>query len=376
MARHGEQRGWYGKLIGAALGVTLRHGRLGVDCAGRCRERVVASGEGPRLQRGVKRVAASIAHASDAGERGVNITIDDGPDPVWTPQVLDVLRSTGVKATFCMVGTQAQAHPDLVKKVVAAGHRLCDTPCRTTRPWTRSPSPTSRGRSCDAERMITKASGGVRPMYYRAPRRSRSPPTAVTSPPPGACGRSAGTWTPRTSSSRAPTPSSPPSRKNCPTGRRSSSTTRAATAPRPLEALRRLLSSSSRATPSDSRCAEPLRPAGRLGRRRAPASPRRQAEEATVRRSRSRSRDRGRGWSWCGRSGAGALVVSSDRAQDRPHERERRPALVRGRPTRLPHTKAWRRRNPRREPVGRAGRRNSAWRSRSCADRGRVRLLR
>ncbi|WP_372343679.1 polysaccharide deacetylase family protein [Streptomyces sp. KL116D] len=185
MARHGEQRGWYGKLIGGgARRDTAATGAFGVDCAGRCRERVVASGEGPRLQRGVKRVAASIAHASDAGERGVNITIDDGPDPVWTPQVLDVLRSTGVKATFCMVGTQAQAHPDLVKKVVAAGHRLCDTPCRTTRPWTRSPSPTSRGRSCDAERMITKASGGVRPMYYRAPRRSRSPPTAVTSPPP------------------------------------------------------------------------------------------------------------------------------------------------------------------------------------------------
>jgi peptidoglycan/xylan/chitin deacetylase (PgdA/CDA1 family) len=52
-------------------------------------------------------VSADIVHASDRRARGVNITIDDGPDPVWTPQVLQVLRENGVRATFCMVGTQA-----------------------------------------------------------------------------------------------------------------------------------------------------------------------------------------------------------------------------------------------------------------------------
>ncbi|NED84464.1 polysaccharide deacetylase family protein, partial [Streptomyces sp. SID11233] len=54
-----------------------------------------------------EKVAIDIAHASDKGPRGVNITIDDGPDPTWTPQVLAVLKEYGVKATFCMVGTQA-----------------------------------------------------------------------------------------------------------------------------------------------------------------------------------------------------------------------------------------------------------------------------
>ncbi len=52
-------------------------------------------------------MSVDIAHSSDRGARGVNITIDDGPDPTWTPQVLQVLRDNGVKATFCMVGTRA-----------------------------------------------------------------------------------------------------------------------------------------------------------------------------------------------------------------------------------------------------------------------------
>src|SRR5689334_5953380 len=126
MARHGG-RGWYGKVLGAALGVTLLAAGASMWTA-----QAGAVGSSPKTStsagpaRAVKPVDVTIVHASDKGAHGVNITIDDGPDPAWTPQVLDVLREYGVKATFCMVGTQAQAHPDLVKKVVAAGHRLCE----------------------------------------------------------------------------------------------------------------------------------------------------------------------------------------------------------------------------------------------------------
>ncbi|WP_245702157.1 polysaccharide deacetylase family protein, partial [Streptomyces aurantiacus] len=121
MARHDGGRGWYGKVLGAALGVTL----LGVGATWGTAQAGAVGDSSPKASASaepgsdVKRVEESIVHASDKGARGVNITIDDGPDPVWTPQVLDVLREYGVKATFCMVGTQAQAHPDLVKKVVA-----------------------------------------------------------------------------------------------------------------------------------------------------------------------------------------------------------------------------------------------------------------
>lgn len=169
MARHSGGQSWYGKVIGAALGVTLLATGASVWTA----QAGAADSSSPAAKApaasAVKRVSAAIAHASDAGSRGVNITIDDGPDPVWTPQVLDVLREYGVKATFCMVGTQAQAHPDLVKKVVAAGHRLCDHTVSHNTAMDKQSEAYQSQQILDAERMITKASGGVRPMYYRAP---------------------------------------------------------------------------------------------------------------------------------------------------------------------------------------------------------------
>lgn len=171
MAQHGGGRGWYGKVVGAALGVTV----LAAGASAWSAQAGAVDGSSPRAESsatpgtGVKPVSVTIAHASDKGARGVNITIDDGPDPVWTPQMLDVLREYGVKATFCMVGTQAQAHPDLVKQVVAAGHRLCDhSVAHDTTMDTKDHAYQSQ-QILDAERMITEASGGVRPMYYRAP---------------------------------------------------------------------------------------------------------------------------------------------------------------------------------------------------------------
>ncbi|MFF4377992.1 bifunctional polysaccharide deacetylase/glycosyltransferase family 2 protein [Kitasatospora sp. NPDC001547] len=58
------------------------------------------------------------------GPGTVALTFDDGPDPTWTPRVLDVLRREGVRATFFVVGTQAAAHPDLVRRIVAEGHQI------------------------------------------------------------------------------------------------------------------------------------------------------------------------------------------------------------------------------------------------------------
>ncbi|MGB3967749.1 MAG: polysaccharide deacetylase family protein [Planctomycetota bacterium] len=52
------------------------------------------------------------------------LTFDDGPDPAFTPQVLDLLAAAGAKATFFMVGERVAAHPELVRRVQAAGHQL------------------------------------------------------------------------------------------------------------------------------------------------------------------------------------------------------------------------------------------------------------
>jgi peptidoglycan/xylan/chitin deacetylase (PgdA/CDA1 family) len=56
----------------------------------------------------------------------VALTFDDGPSPQWTPQVLQILRDEGVKATFCTVGYATQRNPDLVRLERDRGHAACD----------------------------------------------------------------------------------------------------------------------------------------------------------------------------------------------------------------------------------------------------------
>ena len=52
------------------------------------------------------------------------LTFDDGPDPLWTPKVLDILRDENVKAAFFIVGQNGQANPDIVKRILAEGHEI------------------------------------------------------------------------------------------------------------------------------------------------------------------------------------------------------------------------------------------------------------
>lgn len=56
--------------------------------------------------------------------REVAITIDDGPDPEVTPQVLDLLDAANAKATFFCIGWRARENPALCREIVARGHRV------------------------------------------------------------------------------------------------------------------------------------------------------------------------------------------------------------------------------------------------------------
>jgi cellulose synthase/poly-beta-1,6-N-acetylglucosamine synthase-like glycosyltransferase/peptidoglycan/xylan/chitin deacetylase (PgdA/CDA1 family) len=56
--------------------------------------------------------------------RTLALTFDDGPDPRWTPQVLDVLRRHHAHATFFVVGARVDEHPGLVRRILAEGHEL------------------------------------------------------------------------------------------------------------------------------------------------------------------------------------------------------------------------------------------------------------
>lgn len=54
----------------------------------------------------------------------VALTFDDGPDPEWTPQILDILKQKHVHATFFVIGGNAEANPDLIQRILAEGHEL------------------------------------------------------------------------------------------------------------------------------------------------------------------------------------------------------------------------------------------------------------
>jgi peptidoglycan/xylan/chitin deacetylase (PgdA/CDA1 family) len=58
------------------------------------------------------------------GSMRVALTFDDGPDPVATPALLDLLKRENIAATFFCIGKNVAAHPDLARRIIAEGHRV------------------------------------------------------------------------------------------------------------------------------------------------------------------------------------------------------------------------------------------------------------
>ncbi|MFN8037451.1 MAG: polysaccharide deacetylase family protein [Acidimicrobiia bacterium] len=56
----------------------------------------------------------------------VALTFDDGPDPTWTPAVLDVLDTYGARATFFAVGSEVRKYPELAREIVRRGHAIAN----------------------------------------------------------------------------------------------------------------------------------------------------------------------------------------------------------------------------------------------------------
>lgn len=94
-----------------------------------------ARGEGrrrglQRLRAGVLRVARGISPVfrSAVGVHTrkpvVVLTLDDGPDPEWTPGILDALAARGATATFFVLLTRTRTHPELLRRIVAEGHEV------------------------------------------------------------------------------------------------------------------------------------------------------------------------------------------------------------------------------------------------------------
>jgi peptidoglycan/xylan/chitin deacetylase (PgdA/CDA1 family) len=74
------------------------------------------------LGAGARRVTDVAGSPYAPGDPVVGLTFDDGPDPVTTPQILDILAAHGARATFFVLGVQAARYPDLVRRIAREGH--------------------------------------------------------------------------------------------------------------------------------------------------------------------------------------------------------------------------------------------------------------
>ncbi|WP_406280586.1 polysaccharide deacetylase family protein [Embleya sp. NBC_00896] len=104
----------------------------------------------------------------DAGPQGIAVTFDDGPDPVYTPQVLRVLERHRVRATFCVVGTEVERHPELVRAIHDDGHAIAGHSWSHPNLQQLDPG----GVAAEVERNLTaidRAVPGYRVTWFRAP---------------------------------------------------------------------------------------------------------------------------------------------------------------------------------------------------------------
>jgi peptidoglycan/xylan/chitin deacetylase (PgdA/CDA1 family) len=112
------------------------------------------------------------------------LTFDDGPDPIHTPLVLDLLERHGHRATFFVIGARAAEHPSLLQEIVRRGHALGNHSYAHARTTATFAVPRL---VADLERAQTTltAAQGRRPRWFR-------PPAGVLSPRVTAAARQAG----------------------------------------------------------------------------------------------------------------------------------------------------------------------------------------
>jgi len=109
----------------------------------------------------------------DDGPKAIALTIDDGPDPVYTPQVLALLARYRVTATFSMIGESVADDPALAREVASAGHQIVNHTW-THADLTRLTPGAVSTQITRANDMIASATGR-RPALFRAPYGAWSP---------------------------------------------------------------------------------------------------------------------------------------------------------------------------------------------------------
>lgn len=104
----------------------------------------------------------------------IALTIDDGPDPVVTPQVLDLLDRFHAKATFFCIGNNAAQHPDLCREMMRRGHAI-ENHSQQHRHNFSLMGMGGFTREIQAAQDTLLSITGVRPKFFRAPAGLRNP---------------------------------------------------------------------------------------------------------------------------------------------------------------------------------------------------------
>jgi cellulose synthase/poly-beta-1,6-N-acetylglucosamine synthase-like glycosyltransferase/peptidoglycan/xylan/chitin deacetylase (PgdA/CDA1 family)/spore germination protein YaaH len=102
-----------------------------------------------------------------APSKRVAITFDDGPDPEWTPKILDVLKQYNVKATFFTIGLEAEKFPGILKRIYREGHEIGNH--TFTHPDISSISSQYARVELNLTERLLAAKLGIKPVLFRPP---------------------------------------------------------------------------------------------------------------------------------------------------------------------------------------------------------------
>ncbi|MBO9581249.1 MAG: glycosyltransferase [Sphingobium sp.] len=110
-----------------------------------------------------------------ADPKKLAITFDDGPDPDWTPRILDILKSKGMNATFFVIGENALEHPEILRRLVAEGNEVGNH--SYTHPNLAEVSPLGVKLELNATQRLIEAYTGRSTRLFRAPYFGDAEPT-------------------------------------------------------------------------------------------------------------------------------------------------------------------------------------------------------
>lgn len=97
----------------------------------------------------------------------IAFTFDDGPDPIYTPKLLDLLNKYQIKASFFVLGSKAEKHPQLIRRMHQEGHLVGLHNYVHKSNWFRFPWVVRR--ELDYSCALLENLIGSRPIYYRPP---------------------------------------------------------------------------------------------------------------------------------------------------------------------------------------------------------------